>query len=68
MRPLPGGLWAEFAGGGWNLAPVITTCWSKPVTGILSARNADRRDWVTTGPMPRATMLWGCAFRTSSLR
>lgn len=59
---------AEFAGSAWNLAPGYYNLLSKPVTGILSARNADR-DWSPhRGPMLRATMLWGCAFRTSSLR
>lgn len=38
---------AEFAGGAWNLAPGYYNLLSKPVTGILSARNADR-DWITT--------------------
>jgi len=38
---------AEFAGSAWNLAPGYYNLLSKPVTGILSARNADR-DWVTT--------------------
>ncbi len=38
---------AEFAGGAWNLAPGYYNLLSKPVTGILSARNTDR-DWVTT--------------------
>ncbi|MFM5222538.1 baseplate J/gp47 family protein [Aeromonas caviae] len=38
---------AEFAGSAWNLAPGYYNLLSKPVTGILSARNTDR-DWVTT--------------------
>ena len=38
---------AEFAGSAWNLAPGYYNLLSKPVTGILSARNADR-DWITT--------------------
>ncbi|BBS18779.1 baseplate J/gp47 family protein [Aeromonas caviae] len=38
---------AEFAGSAWNLATGYYNLLSKPVTGILSARNADR-DWVTT--------------------
>ncbi|MGL6374652.1 baseplate J/gp47 family protein [Aeromonas hydrophila] len=38
---------AEFAGSAWNLAHGYYNLLSKPVTGILSARNTDR-DWVTT--------------------
>ncbi|MBL0547922.1 baseplate J/gp47 family protein [Aeromonas caviae] len=38
---------AEFAGSAWNLAPGYYNLLSKPVAGILSARNTDR-DWVTT--------------------
>lgn len=38
---------AEFAGVAWNLAPGYFNLLSKPVAGILSARNADK-EWITT--------------------
>ncbi|WP_323910004.1 baseplate J/gp47 family protein [Aeromonas veronii] len=38
---------AEFEGGAWNLAPGYYNLLSKPITGILSARNAEK-DWITT--------------------
>lgn len=38
---------AEFAGVAWNLAPGYYHLLSKPVAGILSARNADK-EWITT--------------------
>lgn len=38
---------AEFAGVAWNLAPGYYNLLSKPVAGILSARNTDK-EWITT--------------------
>ncbi|WP_421151990.1 baseplate J/gp47 family protein [Aeromonas dhakensis] len=38
---------AEFAGGAWNLAPGYYNLLSKPITGILSARNSEK-EWITT--------------------
>ncbi|WP_429194527.1 baseplate J/gp47 family protein [Aeromonas veronii] len=38
---------AEFAGVAWNLAPGYYNLLSKPITGILSARNSEK-EWITT--------------------
>ena len=38
---------AEFAGMAWNLAPGYYNLLSKPITGILSARNSEK-EWITT--------------------
>ncbi|MGN4985163.1 baseplate J/gp47 family protein [Aeromonas hydrophila] len=38
---------AEFAGVAWNLAPGYYNLLSKPITGILSARNSGK-EWITT--------------------
>lgn len=37
---------AEFAGVAWNLAPGYYNLLSKPITGILSARNSEK-EWIT---------------------